>query len=388
MNLASLLEGPAILTHLGVPLHFRGGLTVTPLADVFPIGGDTHDDLDQRALDNSVLISGTPVGLWTAAQIAALWRTAGLAKGRLVTPRYDIDSVNTGTNVVTLLGAAAPRTGCPVRVVAAPGSTLPAGLSAATLYYWSVTGKLYTTQAHAAADAGASLVDITDAGTGDFYLIEQEDTVIDAVTINRRLTFHNTAIISPPPVILSATQTLLGPITIAAFRKEGAAWSDANSLYTDAKVALSDTPPTAADIPTQEYSCVFAAAPWDSFKARGPITIAPALETAPIAVDGRGTLGMQVTGRGISARLAPAGFSPAQLRDLLAMQGGTVGRGKSRVRGDLVVSGTGVHCTLYNGAPRALPQTFQTSGPLAGELEIIGHQETDGTLFRFATAAP
>ena len=388
MNLATLLEGPAIVSHLGVNLHFRGGVTVTPLADVFPITGDTHEALDQRAQDNSVLITGTPVGVWTAAQIAALWRTAGLKKGGLVTPRYDIDTITTGTGVVALLGSAVPRTGCPVRMVAAPGATLPAAITGTTTYYWSVTGKLYTTQAHAEADSGASLVTFADDGTGDLFLIEQETTVIDAVTMNRRLTFHNTAIISPPPVILSANQTLLGPITIAAFLKEGAAWSDANSLYTDAKVALSDTAPTAAEIITQEYTCVFGAAPFDSFKSRGPITIAPTLDVTPVTTDGRGLLGMQIAGRGISARLSPAGFSPAQLRDLLAMQGGSVGRGVSRVRGDLVVSGTGVHCTLYNGAPRALPHTYQTTGPLAGELEIVGHQETDGTLFRFATAAP
>lgn len=386
MNLASLLEGPAFLTHLGVPLHFRGGLTVTPLAEVFGIDTDAADNLDQRALDNAVVITGTPVGVWTAAQIAALWRTAGLGKGRLVTPRYDIDTVTPATDVIVLLGAAQPRLAGPVRLIAAPGATLPAGTVAATTYFWGTNGKLYDTAANAALLGAGGVIDLTTAGSGDLFLIEQETTVIDATTINRRLTFHNTAIIGPPPVILSATQTALGSLSIAAFLKEGAAWADANSLYTDAKVALSDTPPTASDIPTQEYSAVFGAAPWDSFKARGPITLTPSIQTTPITTDGRGLLGMQIAGRGITARLSPAGFSPAQLRDLLGLQGGAVARGQSRVRGDLVISGTGVHCTLYNGAPRALPQTFQTAGPLAGELEIVGHQEPTGELFRFATA--
>ena len=69
--------------------------------------------------------------------------------------------------------------------------------------------------------------------------------------------------------------------------------------------------------------------------------------------------------------------------DRLALVGETAAQG-----GDLVVSGTGVHCTLYNGAPRQLPQTFQTTGPLAGELEIVGAQNNDGDLFRFDVAAP
>lgn len=385
MNLASLLEGPAFLTHLGVPLHFRGGLTVTPLAEVFGLPTDAADDLDQRDGGVSVVITGTPVGVWTAAQIAALWRTAGLGKGRLVTPRYDVSSVTPATDVIVLLGAAQPRLAGPVRFIAAPGSTVPAGLVSATTYFWGTNGKLYDTAANAALLGAGGVIDLTDAGTGDFFLIEQETTVIDATTINRRLTFHNTAIISPPPVILSANQTALGQLSIAAFLREGAARSDADSIYTDAKVALADTPPTAADIPTQEYACVFGAAPWDSFKARGPVTITPTLQTTPVTSDGRGLLGMQIAGRGITARLSPAGFSPAQLRDLLGLQGGAVGVGKSRVRGHLVVSGTGVHCTLYNGAPRSLPQTFQTAGPLAGELEIVGHQQPTGELFRFAT---
>jgi hypothetical protein len=391
MNLASLLEGPAIVSHLGQTFHFRGGLTLTPLRDLFPLIGDSFDALDQRALDTTVVLTGTPVGKWTAAQIAALWRTAALPKGALVTPRYDVDSINTTSDVITLLetaGQTAPRSTCPVRMVVEPGGTLPAAITAGTTYYWGPSGKLYDTAAHAATDDGTGKVDFADDGTGDLYIIEQEELVIDAVTANRRITFHNSAVITPPAVVLSAVETLLGQVAFGCFRKENAAWADANSLYTIAKVALSDTPPDAADIPTQEYSCVFGAAPFDSFKARGPITITPTLETVAIQTDGRGTLGMKVGGRGISATLAPQGFSHSQLLELLGLQGGTVARGKSAIRGDLVISGTGVHCTLYNGSPRQLPQTFQTTGPLAGALEIVGAQESDGSLFRFATAAP
>lgn len=388
MNLATLLEGPANVTHLGQTLHFRGGLTLTPLADLFEIMTDVHGVIDQRALDNSFVLSGTPVGVWSAAQIAALWRTANLAPGRLVTPRYDVLSVTHASDTIALVGSAMPRAGCPVRIIPFPGSTLPAGYDAATTYYWGTSGKLYGTEANALTDNGTGVSAITGDGTGDFALIEQETTVIEAITANRRITLHNTAIITPPPVILSATATLLGQVVIGAFRKEGAAWLDANSVYTVAKAALSDTPPAASDIPTQEYACTFGAAPWDAFKARGPITITPTLNVEPVTTDGRGLLGMKVAGRGITASLQPVGFSEAQMLDLLGVQGGTVARGKTRVRGDLVVSGTGVHCTLYNGAPRQLPQTFQTTGPRAGELEIVGHQNSGGELFRFGTAAP
>lgn len=390
MNLASLLEGPANVTHLGQLFHFRGGLTLTPIADLFPIETDTAGIVDHRALDNSFVLSGTPIGVWTAAQLAALYRTAQLAPGSLVTPRYDVDAIDTATDIVSILGAPTIRVGCPMRMVVGAGGVLPAvsAGSLADVIYRSATGKFYTTQAAAIADAGGTLINFTDDGTGDVYLIEQEPLVIDALSANRRITLHNAAVIAPPPAILSAVATALGQVAFGCFRKEGAAWADENSLYSVTKVALADTPPEADDIPTQEYSCAFGAAPWATFKPRGPITLTPTLQTDPITTDGRGLLGMKVASRGISATLAPAGFSEAQMLDLLAMQGGTVARGKSRVRGDLVITGTGVHCTVYNGAPRQLPQTFQTTGPRAGELEIVGHATPGEAPFRFDVAAP
>lgn len=394
MNLASLLEGPANVRHLNQLLHFRGGLTLTPLADLFDVNSDIYGSLDKRALDNSIILTGTPVGVWTADQLSALYRTAQLRPGDLITPRYDVSAIDSGTDIVTLIGTREPRAGAPMRMIMAYGGTLPAvsAGSLAGLVYWGASGKLYDTEANAIADAGVGAggaVNFTDDGTGDVYLIEQEPVTIEALSANRRITFHNGAITTPPPVVLSAIATLLGQVAFGCFRKEGASWDDENSLFTIEKVALSDTPPDKDDIPTQDYDIEFGAAPWDSFKSRGPITINPAITLDPVATDGLGTIGMKIATRSVSASLQPAGFSEAQMLDLLGLQGGTVARGKSRARGDLVISGTGVHCTLYNGAPRQLPQTFSTTGPRAGELEIVGAADpTTGEQFRFSTAAP
>ncbi|MDD2763487.1 MAG: hypothetical protein PHE83_05875 [Opitutaceae bacterium] len=386
MNLATLLEGPANVTHRGQTLHFRGGLTLTPLAELFSIDSDLYGPLDQRASDNSVVISGTPVGVWTAAQLAVLYRWTNPAIGSLVTPRYDVSSVTPATDVIALVGAAAPRTGCPVRFALFPGATIPAGLSEATLYYWGAAGTLHPTEADALA--ATNPVDITSAGAGDFALIEQEPVIIDALAANRRITFHNGAITGMPPIIHSAVASMLGAASFGCFRKNNAAWSDANSLYTVAKVALSDTPPDAANIVTQDYSLAFGAAPWDSFKARGPITLTPQLRTEPIITDGLGTLGLRIAGLDVAAMFAPQGFSEEQMLDLLGLQGGTAARGKSKVRGNLVITGTGVHNIVYNAAPRQLPQTFSPTGPRAGELEARGAAGITGARFYVGTAAP
>lgn len=394
MDLSTLLEGPANVTHRGQTFHFKGGLTLTPLAEVFALDTDVYGAIDQRAMDNSFILSGTPVGVWTDAQLAVLYRWQAPVIGQLVTPRYDIDTVTAATDVITLIGAASPRAGCPVRISAFPGATLPAGLDAATTYYWAASGKLYNSEANAIADDGATgLIDITDAGTlsasGDgFGMIEQEPVIIDALAANRRITFWNGAVTGMPTITHSAVASMLGALSLACFRKNNAAWNDANSVYTVTKVALADTPPIAADILTQPCDLAWGAAPWDSFKSRGPVTLNAQLRTDPVITDERGSLGLKIAGFTVGATLQPQGFSEAQMLDLLAMQGGTAGRGKSRVRGDLVITGTNVHNIVYNAAPRQLPQTFQPTGPRAGQLEAQGSADTTGNRFYVGTAAP
>lgn len=388
MNLATLLEGPANLKHRNQLLHFRGGLTVTPLADLFDISTDLGGVIARRALENSVVISGTPDGEFTAGLLGMTHRWQNPTIGQLLTPRYDVESVTAATDVVALVGSPTIRAGCPVQFAVYPGGTAPAGLTAGNLYYWGTNGKLYDTEANAITGGATGVIDITDTGSGDFALIEQEYIQIDAISASRRLVFHNGAVSQMPPIILSAVATIFGPMSFVAFRKNNAEWDDNNSLYTVSKLALSDTASDPANIPTQEYSCSFGAAPWDSFKSRGPVTISPSLAIEPVGTDGRGIVGMKITGLNVSATLQPQGFSHAQLLDLLDLQGGTIARGKSRVRADLVVDGPGVHVTLYNGSPRQLPQTFSASGPLAGELAIDGAYKAGAGWFRLATAAP
>jgi hypothetical protein len=385
MNLATLLEGPANLTHRGQFLKFKGGLTVTPLLDVFNIETDMEGVIDKRALERSIIISGTPTGVMDDDLLGMTHRWTNPKIGSLLTPRYDVSAVDASADTLTLVGSDAPRTGCLVEVAVFPGGTLPAGLAADTPYYWGAAGTLHDTEAHAIANTNK--IDITDAGSGDFAIIEQEYIQIDAVSANRRLLFHNGAVSDMPPIIQSAVQTLFGPMSFAIFPKNNRAWSAANNLYTVSKVALTDTASDKTTIPTQEYTGAFGASPWDSFKLRGPATTTPKLSTQAISTDGRGNVGLQITGLNVSTKFIPQGLSHQQMLDLLQLQGGTVARGKSQVRDDLVISGTGVYVTVYNGTPKQLPQTFQTTGPLAGELEIEGAIKPGTGYFRVATTA-
>jgi len=382
MNLAQLLEGPCNVLHYGQTFHFAGGLKLTPMADLFSVESDVHGTIGQRGKDNSFVLSGKPIGRWTAGQLGALFRTSLLPIGSLLNPRYDVASV--AGNIFTLVGAAVPRTGCPVRLSAFPGGVLPTGTAALTTYFWGADGALHDTEAHAIA--GTNPIVLTSAGTPDFAMIEQEYIQINALTANRQITFWNGCVTKPPGVSLSSTVTPLDEVSFGAFISDGQANTDANSAYTVAKAALADVPPAASDIITQPYSLAFGAAPWNAFTTRGPIKLTAALGVDAVMDDPIGTVGLKVKSRGCSARFTPSGFSHQQMLDLLQVQGvATAARGSDKTRGNLVITGTGVVCTLYNGAPRTLPQTFSDNGPLAGELEVVGAATPGSAPFLFTT---
>lgn len=399
MDLAKLLEGPAVVTHRGQSFHSRGGAQLAPTAEAFAIDTDAHGTIDQRLLDTAISLTLTPVGVWSQAQINVLWRWQNARNGQLITPRYDIESIDAAADEVTLLGNTSgalahlnfPRLGAPVEL--ATWGTAPTGLTAGTLYYWGMpdaeepwVGTLHTTEADAIA--GTNKVAITDAqAASDHALIEQEPLIIHTYE-NRRIVFPNAGVVAMPPILHSATQSLIGQVGFAAFRKNNVALATADSLYTVTKALLTDTPPEASTILTQEYSGAWGAAPWDAFKFRDACTLTPTLTTSPIKTDGRGTLGLKIQTVGATATGAPQSMTEAQLLDVLGMQGGTVAIGKSKTRANLVISGTGVHNTVYNASATALPQTFSVTDPRAGQVAFISARTPGSPAFRVGTAAP
>jgi hypothetical protein len=398
MNLAKLLEGPAVFFHRGQIFHSRGGAQLAPTAEAFALDTDAHGTIDQRALNNALALTLTPVGVWTQPQIDVLWRWQNARNGQLLTPRYDVLSIDTAEDEVTLLGDTSgelaylnfPRKGCPVEL--ATWGAAPAGLVADTLYYAGVPDAaapnvitLHATEA--AAIAGTDKINITDAGTGDHAFIEQEPLIIHTFE-NRRIVFPNAAVVSMPPILHSATQTMIGQVGFAAFRKNNAPWSAENSLYAVSKALLTDTPPDKANIPTQEYAAAWGAAPWAAFKFRDAATLTPTLTTSVVGNDARGDLGLKIQSVGATAVGQPEGFTEAQLLDILGMQGAGKARGASKIRANLVLTGSGVHNTIYNAAATALPQTFDVTSPRAGQIAFVSARTPGSPAFRIGTAAP
>lgn len=390
MNLAKLLEGPAIVSHRGVLFATRGGSTLTPQLSGFPIESDIEGVLANRADDVSLQLALTPVGVYTAEVIDVLWRWRNPTIGQLVTPVYDIESIALDTHILTLLGSAGPRKGCPV--MAASFGALPAAINDATVYFVGVpaaeTPNVITLHATAADAAnGANPVAIADAGTGDHRIIEQEPLVIHT-TMNRKITFWNAALVGMPAVEFSTTKTLIGAVTFEAFRKNNAAWSAANSLYTVEKALLNVTPPDKTKIPTQEYAYAWGDAPWASWKTRGSFVMTPSLQLGVVSSDGDGTLCRKINSVGVSGRGSPDGFSEQQLLDVLGIQGGTAGRGKARSKvANLNISGTGVFARIPNASAQQTPLTFSPTDPRAGEIDFVSERAVGEAAFQLSTAA-
>ncbi len=387
MNLAKLLEGPALITHRGVSFHSRGGAVLTPNAENFPIDSDAYGQLDQRAQENSIQLALTPVGVWTQEVLDVLYRWRRPVIGQLVTPRYDIASVDKDANEITILvSPVMPRKGCPVK--ASSFGTLPDPLAEDTTYFIGIPDEegepevltLHTSEADALA--GSNAIDLTDVGTGDHVFIEQEPLIIHTYQ-NRRIRFWNAAIVGMPPINFSTQATLFGGVTLEAFRLNNQEWQDDNSLFTVDKAVLVDSPPDKAQIPTQEYALNWGA--WANFQTRGPLTLTPQLNTTEISTDQRGLLSRKVSGVTASASGAPAGFSESELLAALQMQGGSIARGKSRAGADLFISGTGVYARLPGAAARTLPQNFSAADPRAGDLEWVGSVAPGEPVFDVST---
>src|SRR5581483_3845220 len=325
MNLAKLLEGPAVVFHRGQYFESRGGSVLTPEATSFSVETDRYGSLDKRYDDISIKLQLTPIGVWSSAVLGVLHRWTNPTIGQLVTPIYDISTIDLATNFITLLGTDGPRIGCPVRCTSF--GTLPAPLVDGTLYYAGVPNPTnpYVITLHAtSADAlaGTNIIDITTAGTSDHRIIEQEPLTIWTTT-NRRIDFWNAAVVEMPRTVFSARNTLIGPVGFECFRINNSDWSVANSLYTVSKSVLSVTPPAATDIPTQAYTFAWGSAPWDSFTMREDFTLTPSLGLSPVTDGARGTLSRKIQSLSVTGQGIPDGFSEQQLLDILGIQGGS-----------------------------------------------------------------
>ncbi len=386
-NITQIIGGPALVQFRGKSFYSKGDIILDTSLDTFAIEVDRFRKVDERVANSRIGLKFTPAGEWENLDV--LFPYASTLLGDLITPVRTIASVDATANTITL-DRALP-VGSAVRLQS--DTTLPAGTDATTLYYLGGGTLLaYTLHAtYALAIAGTSPLDITDAGTGTHKAAVQEPLVIHTFD-GRKLTFHNAALVQMPSITGSAVQTLLGEVAFECFPKVNTSWATANSIYTEAAAALTDTTFDPAAIITQPYTVAWGSSPWDALATKNGVQVSFTLALEAVETDSDGILTRRLAGIEVTAKLQPIGITLAQLLSKLKLQDTGAIRGRSLSGSDLNISATGVYVRLYGAALIGGPQQFSSRLDRIGELEFRATRTfstgTPNDLFFVGTAAP
>jgi hypothetical protein len=372
MNLAQLLEGPAIVLYKGQQFYSARTLDAHFTQEDFPIETAAYGPIDRRARQPSVLITLQPIGEFTDALVKVLFPWTNPKFGQLVTPisSWLNTAVSVANNTITIT-AHGLRPGMPCML--GTFGALPSGWAADRLYYVGSVDANTIQLFNDAADAIALTNPVAPVtqGTGVSQLVEQEPLIIHTMQGNR-LTFPVAAVTAMPELIFSAVATLYGAITFECFRVNDEDWSAAGSLFSADFAPYSYPGPNKSIIPTKEYTLQWGTlAPFSSFQTRGPVSARLALGLAPYETDQYGILSRKITSLTATITGQPAGMSEAQLTQYLDLQGAGTGRGVERTLNDFIITAVDdtVYARFYNAALRASPEQFDATNPRAGTLE-------------------
>lgn len=385
-NLATLISGPCLIQFRGATFRSKGDVKLDLSLETFDVSTDLYGLVDKRVSGQPLKVSFTPEGRW--ADLTVLYPYATARLGSYVTPQHTVGAIVIADNTIAVADTTLPA-GTPVSF----GSTLtmPAGLTAATLYYLSANAAgLRTVHAtSAAAIAGTSPIDITASGTGLISFVEQWPLVIHG-NDGQRVTIHNAAVTKMPALNFKSTETLFGNCEIEGFVKNGVAWSTAASLYTIDTAHWSDTGFDASDILTQPYLLTWGAAPWAGISSKNGISIDFSLDLAAVEDDASGVISRRIKAVSATAKAQPMGPDLSALMTALLLQGAGATRGRSLGGTNLDIAGDGVFVRLYGAALTGGPAQWATASDRIGDLTWQATRLGGATtpLFLLANAAP
>jgi hypothetical protein len=209
-----------------------------------------------------------------------------------------------------------------------------------------------------------------------------------------KITFHCAAITKMPDIIVSATKTTFGSMTITALLKNTTDWSNAAARLTVATVAaptLAAIEP--ATIPTNPAKIKWGSgAPWTTLQSREGVTVTFDMQTDDDVTDEDGLVDMVLSGITARATLNPMGCSAAQAITALAIQGTNVVRGASlsaraqQLEIESAVAG-GLKVVMPDAALKSLPLVYGRTSPRFGDIEFVS-LPTTGTVATVSIVAP
>jgi hypothetical protein len=259
VNLFSRIRGSASLHYIGQDFWTKDVTAFEIELKPSEIMSDAYGTISRRQGSRLVTVTFTPIGVWTAAQLAVLFPSYLLnpRQGDFNTPVRTVTAVTTASSEVTI-----PNhgfiSGTGVRVGATgAGAALPTGLAALTTYYVNAvdanTLKFYDNEADAITGGAGGLIALPSVGAGKIKVIQNTPLII-TTTDGLQLTVWNAAIVDMPGLTLSSLTSTMKQVKIEGYTLAGQQWSDANSVYTFASGTIGATPPDQSQIPSVPYT--------------------------------------------------------------------------------------------------------------------------------------
>ncbi len=392
INPTLIIAGPAIIAYKGKGFYSKESIPVTPTETLSDINSSAYGSVAKIATDQLFQIKLTPLGNLDSLDVLYPRHLRTFAIGKLL--HYDTAfTIATVTGIVTAT-ANDFDDGHEVRV--ATLGTLPAGLSASTLYYYhkltADTGTLHTTLADALA--GTSPVIPTTTGTGTLKMIEQPSLQIWSINESKGYKFHNAVVSTMPSIGAKSTDTALKEVAFTALRKHGAdPETDSEAFFSAITVAPSVTFDPDAIVVTPYTLGWGAASPWSAVSTEAGIEIDFGLTTEPVRDDVGGILSYRVTAVTPTAKAKPLNISEDAVLAKRLFQGTGARHGrKISDNDDLVITGDGLCVVLYNAALTDTPINYDGKANRSGDFTWSAQRKfTAGVpqaLFYIGTEAP
>lgn len=200
------------------------------------------------------------------------------------------------------------------------------------------------------------------------------------------ITFHCVAITKMPDIIVSATKTQLGSVTVTAILKNATEWTDAAARLTvAASVAAPDFSLDPATIPTLASRIQWGeSAPWNALQSREGVTVSISMSAENEMTDEFGLVGMALSDLQASVKFNPMGCNVQQAIAKLAVQGTGVTRGASLAGRAMQLTiesaaAGGLKVVIPSAALKTLPLQYARNLPRFADIELVS-LPTTGTV--------
>lgn len=220
----------------------------------------------------------------------------------------------------------------------------------------------------------ASLFPYLTTKIGESIFGDSDISCVVADSKGRGITIKASAITKMPDLMLSATKTMLGSMTITGIQEDNSEWDGQFSIVSPTGAGFNEGAFDLEKILTQPYSLSHDLLGTNIGTLDG-IDISLSMSTTPITTDAEGIVDYVFTKLDVQASFTPIGLPHSAIIDALQFQGAGARRGSSlnESSSDLVLAGleTGATVTLKSAAIKSSGLVFSATKQRNGQLTAI-----------------